>query len=97
MKRTPPQILGYISEDSQASRSGVTVSTLRRWRGRGYGPRWEKFGRFVLYAEDANQRFIEEEAAAAEAQRQPRRPGRPRLQRSSPSDPRPPLAAASQD
>jgi hypothetical protein len=95
MKRTPPCITGYISEENQASRSGVTVSTLRRWRGQGYGPRWSKFGRFVLYAEDANTRFIAQEAAATEARRNPRPRGRPRS--NSGSELGSPLIAASND
>jgi hypothetical protein len=77
MKRTPPQIPGYIPEESQADRAGVTVSTLRQWRRQGYGPRWSKFGRFVMYAEDANARFIEDQASIAEARRNPRPRGRP--------------------
>jgi hypothetical protein len=61
-----PNIHGHISEAEQARRSGVTVSTLRRWRKRGYGPRAVKFGRFVLYPEDSNEQFLAELKAAAE-------------------------------
>ncbi len=85
MTRTP-EIPGYVTEETQALRSGVTLWTIRRWRRQGYGPRWAKFGRFVLYAEDANERFIAEEAAAAETRHNPPRRGRPR-------SPRPTLAA----
>jgi hypothetical protein len=78
MKRTPPAIPGHITEEEQAARSGVQVSTLRRWRRRGYGPKAVKFGRFVLYAADGNERFLAHLTAAAE--NHPRGRGRPRAE-----------------
>src|SRR5262249_59774469 len=71
-----PAIPGYIPEQEQAKRCGVTLSTLRRWRSKGFGPRAIRFGRFPIYREDANEQYLAQEEAAAEAQRQPRRRGR---------------------
>jgi hypothetical protein len=78
MKRTPPIIAGHITEGEQAARSGVTIATLRRWRVRGYGPKPVRFGRFILYAQDANEQFIAEQVTAAENSHKPRGRGRPR-------------------
>jgi hypothetical protein len=76
MTSSSPQVRGYISEVEQAQRSGISIWTLRAWRTKGYGPRFVKFGRHVLYPEDAAERFLVEEQAAA--QKGPRRRGRPR-------------------
>ncbi len=76
-ERSSPKIDGYISEATLSARLGLSVWTLRRWRERGYGPRWQKFGRHVLYREDASERFLAEQEAAG-GQKEPRR-GRPRL------------------
>jgi hypothetical protein len=53
-----------------------------------------KIGRFVMYAEDANEQFLAEQAAKIEAERQPRGRGRPRKidGASSRASDRPPLA-----
>jgi len=71
-----PTIPGYISEQEQAKRCGVTPSTLRRWRSKGFGPRAVLFGRIPMYRDDANERYLAQEEAAAEALRQARRRGR---------------------
>ncbi len=76
-ERSSPKIDGYISEAAQSARSGISVWTLRRWRAIGYGPKWHKFGRHVLYREDASERFLAEQEAAG-LQKEPRR-GRPRM------------------
>jgi hypothetical protein len=55
---------GYISEEEQASRFGVTVRTLRRWRARGEGPPIVRLGHRVLYAEDAGARYLRERETA---------------------------------
>ena len=73
-----PNITGHITEDEQAERIGVTKSTLRRWRRRGYGPKHVRIGRVILYTEDADARFLAEQAAAAENQDQTRGRGRSR-------------------
>lgn len=79
--KSHPKIAGHITEDEQADRVGITKSTLRRWRRGGYGPRQVKIGRFILYPEDADTRFLAEQAIAAEAQHGPRRRGRLQKQR----------------
>jgi hypothetical protein len=87
-----PAIPGYITEQEQASRSGVTVATLRRWRVKGYGPRAVHFGRVPMYREDANEQFLVQKEATAEAQRKLRPRGRPRASSGS-TESSPPFAA----
>jgi hypothetical protein len=71
-----PTIPGFLTETEQAARCGHSIWTLRRWRKRGYGPRAVLYGRVWLYPEDADARFLSEQAARAE--NQPRGRGRPR-------------------
>jgi hypothetical protein len=92
MKGRAPSVPGFIPEAEQADRCGVDTNTLRRWKARGYGPKPVKIGRFVMYAENANEQFLVRQAAKIDAERQPRGRGRPRRSGTAP-EPRSPLAA----
>ena len=74
----PGGIPGYITEAEQAAKDGISLATLRRRRARKYGPQPVPFGRKFYYREDATERWLEEQEAAAEAATEPRRRGRPR-------------------
>jgi hypothetical protein len=73
-----PSIPGYRTEQQQAAVIGISLSTLRRWRKKKYGPRSVRYGRFILYPEDEDTRFLAEQAAATENSLKPRGRGRPR-------------------
>jgi hypothetical protein len=66
-------VAGYISEREQAEKHGITLTTLRRWRRRNYGPKGVQVGRKFLYRDDASERWLEEQEAAAAAAAEPRR------------------------
>jgi hypothetical protein len=72
------RIPGFITDQQQADRLGVTVSTLRRWRRKGYGPKSVKIGRKDYYPETADAEFAAAQLAEAEAAAEPRGRGRPR-------------------
>ena len=40
---------GYITEHDLAKQVGKTVSTLREWRRKNYGPNAAKLGKLVVY------------------------------------------------
>jgi len=73
-----PSVPGFISEEDQAKRAGVSLTTQRRWRKTGYGPRAVRYGRAWLYPENSDARFLAEQAAASENQHKPRSRGRPK-------------------
>jgi predicted site-specific integrase-resolvase len=57
-KATMPQnaktiLDGYLTEDQQALKLGVTVRTLRKWRASGEGPAFVKAGKRVLYTDES--------------------------------------------
>jgi hypothetical protein len=62
-------IKGYIAEEAQARKHGHSLATQRRWRRRRYGPKAVQFGRDWLYAEDATERWLDEQLAKVEAER----------------------------
>lgn len=47
---TPPEVADILR---------LTVETLSNWRQRRYGPAFVKFGRKVLYSEEALQQFVQ--------------------------------------
>jgi hypothetical protein len=71
-----PTIPGYFSEAEQAARAGVTVETLRRWRGKGIGPKHVHIGRHVAYPVGNDEKWIEQQAEAERKSRVRRLPGR---------------------
>jgi hypothetical protein len=64
---------GYIPEKAQAEKHGISLATLRRWRGMKYGPAPIKVGRRYFYRDDASERWL---AALENAAAEPRRRGR---------------------
>jgi hypothetical protein len=71
-------IPGFITEEQLARQLGVALSTVRRWRRRGYGPKFVKVGRKDYCKETAAADFAAELLAEAERAAEPRRRGRPR-------------------
>jgi hypothetical protein len=64
---------GYISEEQQAERLGVTVRTLRSWRQQGIGPDWVKGGKIVRYPEGADERWLQSNITQPARERRRRR------------------------
>lgn len=42
----------FLTENEVATRTRISLATLRRWRLENKGPRYHKFGSLVRYAED---------------------------------------------
>jgi predicted site-specific integrase-resolvase len=53
MRKSNTVLDGYLTEDGQALKLGVTVRTLRKWRATGEGPTFVKAGKRVLYTDDS--------------------------------------------
>jgi hypothetical protein len=51
-------LAAYFTEAEEATRLGVDLRTLRRWRRAGYGPDATRVGRLVIYSEAAERRFL---------------------------------------
>ncbi len=66
-----PTIPGFIDETEQATRLGVSITTLRRWGYAGTGPTRVYIGYRPMYQEGADQRWMAEKVAAAERQARP--------------------------
>src|SRR5215469_5752259 len=49
----PSGIPGFITEEQLARQLGVALSTVRRWKRRGYGPKFIKIGRVDYCKESA--------------------------------------------
>jgi predicted DNA-binding transcriptional regulator AlpA len=47
-----------LTEHEAAQRLGLSVATLRAWRGKRRGPRFAQFGRAVRYMDDDIDAFI---------------------------------------
>ena len=75
--RSSTGLAGYITEAEQAEKHDISLATLRRWRQQRYGPQAVQIGRRFYYREDATERWLAEQEAAAKASAEPRR-GRPR-------------------
>jgi hypothetical protein len=75
------KIPGWITEAQFARQLGLSITTVRRWRRRGYGPTWVKIGRRDYTRETAAADFAAAQLADAEAAAEPRRRGRPRRAR----------------
>jgi hypothetical protein len=76
-----PIVSGWHSEQAAAELLGEHIQTRRRNRSRGIGPKWVRHGRDILYPDGAEEEYLAELLAKAEAEREPRRRGRPRGQR----------------
>ena len=87
-----PQLSGYYTEQEEADRLGLGLVTLGRWRRQGLGPKATKVGRRVIYAHDAEAKWLAEQG---EQRRTPPKRGRPRS--ASARNESPPLAAAALD
>ena len=59
-------LTGYVREKELANELGLTVSALRAWRRRGYGPTPRKVGRMVVYARNEIDDFIYEGQGAGQ-------------------------------
>lgn len=59
-ERSMAALTGYIREKDLAQELGLTVSALRAWRRRGYGPTARKVGRMVVYARNEVDDFVYE-------------------------------------
>lgn len=46
------------SVEETAAKTGMSVSTLNKWRVAGYGPKFIKLGRRVLYRDEDIEAFI---------------------------------------
>jgi hypothetical protein len=82
-KMTAPALPGYYSEQEEAARLGLALSSLRRWRRQKIGPASVRIGRRTLYRYDADEKWLAEEQATAERKKgsyglTPPRRGRPR-------------------
>jgi excisionase family DNA binding protein len=55
----------WFSSEELATRFGVPVSTVRKWRHEGTGPQGVKFGRHVRYEAAEVERWEREQAAAS--------------------------------
>jgi len=53
-----------LSEKEIASRLGVSLSTIRRWRRNGTGPGYFKFGGVLRYAKSSLDAFIKQHTKA---------------------------------
>lgn len=49
---------GYVKEHDLALQVGRTVSTLREWRRKGYGPSARKLGKLVVYRQEDVEKFM---------------------------------------
>jgi hypothetical protein len=67
------RIPGFITEEQLARQLGVTLSTVRRWKSRGYGPKFAKIGRRDYCKETAASDFAAALLAEAEDRDRPRR------------------------
>jgi hypothetical protein len=67
------RIPGFITEEQLARQLGVTLSTVRRWKSRKYGPVFIKIGRRDYCKESAASDFAQALLAAAEDRDRPRR------------------------
>ena len=59
-------LTGYIREKDLAHELGLTVSALRAWRRRGYGPAARKIGRLVVYVRAEVDDFVYEGGGAGQ-------------------------------
>jgi hypothetical protein len=66
-------VAGFITEEQLARQLGVTLSTIRRWKSRGYGPKFVKIGRRDYCKESGAADFAAELMAAAEDKSRRRR------------------------
>jgi hypothetical protein len=73
-----PAVSGWHSEEKSAQLLGEHIQTRRRKRQRGIGPKWVRHGRDILYPDGAEEEYLAELMAKAEAEHEPRRRGRPR-------------------
>jgi hypothetical protein len=69
---------GFITEQQLADRLGLRLATIRRWKRRGYGPKFVKIGRKDYCKANAVEEFALAELAKAEAAALPHPRGRPR-------------------
>jgi hypothetical protein len=68
-----PAIPGFITEEQFARQMYVTLSTVRRWKRRGYGPKFFKIGRKDYCKETGASDFAAKLLAEAEQRDRPRR------------------------
>jgi hypothetical protein len=61
-----PTIPGYFSEAEQATRLGIGLASLRRWRRLRIGPVSVRVGRRVLYPHGADEKWLATQQAEAE-------------------------------
>jgi hypothetical protein len=73
-----PTVPGWHSEQEAARLLGEHIQTRRRNRQRGIGPKWVRHGHDVLYPDGAEEEYLAELLAKAEAAAEPPRRGRPR-------------------
>ena len=55
----------HVADERAAEFLGTTVATLRKWRCRGVGPRWRKFGHLVRYSTADLERWAAEQERAS--------------------------------
>jgi excisionase family DNA binding protein len=55
----------YVSEKEAAAYLGVSLSTIRRWRRKGIGPRFFRLERILRYSLEALERFTAEHTKSA--------------------------------
>jgi hypothetical protein len=87
-----PQLPGYYSEQEQAERLGLVISSLRRWRRLGIGPASVRIGRRTVYKYGGDEKWLAEQQAKAECEQSQSgkgqggeiRRGRPRKNRTTP-------------
>jgi hypothetical protein len=73
-----PSLPGFRSEEEEAARLGIGLTTLRRWRRMRTDPPHVKVGRRILYDEDPETEIRWLATQKVEAERKNRRRGRPR-------------------
>lgn len=73
-----PSIPGWHSEHESARILGEDIQTRRRHRRMGIGPKWVRHGRHILHPDGAEEEYLREKLAKAEAAAQPPRRGRRR-------------------
>jgi predicted DNA-binding transcriptional regulator AlpA len=58
---SPPanSVVELLNENQVAQRLGVSIATVRRWRGHNAGPRFRKIGASVRYAADDLKAWLE--------------------------------------
>lgn len=60
MSRSVP---GFVSEANLAAMLGLSVSGLRAWRRRGYGPKAQKIGKSIFYPDASVANFLADPTA----------------------------------